>query len=646
MLKKNTLSALIPSKFALPLLLVTITVLVNFPILQGQFLDDDFILIVNNPGIKKMEFLWENASRDYFDIPGEGGTVGYYRPLTRLSFMADYALWGLDPKGFRATNLMLHTAVTVLLYVLAHAFGLQHPMAVFVGAIFAVYPLHVSSVSISTARSDLWAALFYALSFICYIKFRNDDKKSFLFLSGVSFLLALFGKEVAASLPLMIFTRELFLPGNGHDTPIRSRLFAAARHTLPFAGVVGLYMIWRWVILNIGWAPIETPLTFSLQLAAWPVALIKYLHLLLFPHQLTFIEYVPIPSSFQPLHALLILLSVGGLLFLLYFSNKGSASSLWFLFTILSLSPMLAGLGHIRNPESSRYLALAERFLYLPSLFMALTWGQLWSDLIGKTRYRRVLCCLGLGFIGLLSAITLLTIPNYYSTANLFLSSASSLHDVPETRLDSHMKTLRYWSLGLRYLYQKEYQKAVQAYAQARKYKPYHLQLGMELAHALSEAGQYEEALQVLDTMLTPSFLKQTSTDDIRRSIVGVRMQYGQLLMNTQHPQEAIHQFNIILNAWPNYHPALKLRGKLLLQMNLPFEARRDWETLVNENPDDVENWVFMGKALCEEGNRAEAKKALSQALKLVQNVTGRKLIQQNLQKIEKDCTLHPMPEH
>ena len=39
---------------------------------------------------------------------------GFYRPLVSLMFSVDYAIWGLDPHGYAATNVVLFALVSGL----------------------------------------------------------------------------------------------------------------------------------------------------------------------------------------------------------------------------------------------------------------------------------------------------------------------------------------------------------------------------------------------------------------------------------------------------------------------------------------------------------------------------------------------------
>jgi tetratricopeptide (TPR) repeat protein len=89
-------------------------------------------------------------------------------PLTRLSWMIDAELRGLDSGGFLATNLLLHALASALLFA-ALARLTQRPLrSAFVAAVFAVHPLHVESVAWVAARKDPLSALFFFAACFAY----------------------------------------------------------------------------------------------------------------------------------------------------------------------------------------------------------------------------------------------------------------------------------------------------------------------------------------------------------------------------------------------------------------------------------------------------------------------------------------------
>src|SRR5690242_14766478 len=79
------------------------------------------------------------------------------RPLSVASYMLDYRLHGDDPRGFHATNLVLHCVNTALVFVLAPAFGAPAPVSALV---FGLHPLATACVGQIFGRNYSLATTF------------------------------------------------------------------------------------------------------------------------------------------------------------------------------------------------------------------------------------------------------------------------------------------------------------------------------------------------------------------------------------------------------------------------------------------------------------------------------------------------------
>ncbi|HVO64839.1 MAG TPA: hypothetical protein VMT12_00005, partial [Syntrophales bacterium] len=95
-------------------LFLSITTLIAFwQLKDNDFVNyDDYKYIVDNPHVKEgfdaSTVAW--AFTNYH--------VGHWHPLTWLSFILDYKLYGLNPSGYHLTNLFLHVINTLLLFLL------------------------------------------------------------------------------------------------------------------------------------------------------------------------------------------------------------------------------------------------------------------------------------------------------------------------------------------------------------------------------------------------------------------------------------------------------------------------------------------------------------------------------------------------
>ena len=179
---------------------VVLTLLAFSPLLyQGfEFVNlDDARGIYQNPnyrglGLAQLEWM--------FTTPH----MGHYQPLTWMSLGLDYLLWGMNPRGYHLTNLLLHLANALLAFALFRRL-LQRaspddrgaiPVAAAFGAlVFAVHPLRVESVAWVTERRDVLSGCFYLLALLFYVQRAEQPGSNKPYaLCLLFFLLSMFAK--------------------------------------------------------------------------------------------------------------------------------------------------------------------------------------------------------------------------------------------------------------------------------------------------------------------------------------------------------------------------------------------------------------------------------------------------------------------
>lgn len=140
--------------------------------------------------------------------PGGLGAIWFtsdneqYYPLTFTSYWLEYRLWGLDPTGYHATNLLLHALSAFLLTVLLQMLGMSSGAALFVSLIFAVHPLQVMSVAWVSARKNLLSGLFVLIATILWARFRTQKRMHWGAAAVAVFMAALLSKTAVGIVPL------------------------------------------------------------------------------------------------------------------------------------------------------------------------------------------------------------------------------------------------------------------------------------------------------------------------------------------------------------------------------------------------------------------------------------------------------------
>ena len=96
------------------------------------------------------------------------GPVGDWCPLAMLSHMLDCQLFGLNPAGHHFTNLLLHAASAVTLFLVLWRMTAGLWPSALVAAVFALHPLHVESVAWIAERRDVLSGLLFMLTLGAY----------------------------------------------------------------------------------------------------------------------------------------------------------------------------------------------------------------------------------------------------------------------------------------------------------------------------------------------------------------------------------------------------------------------------------------------------------------------------------------------
>ncbi len=216
---------------AVPLLLVAavaITFANSFP---GVFIQDDLYIVRDNPLVAHLD-LWRIATSEYWHGIESNGL---YRPLTILSLALNRLLLGAEPLGFHLVNVLLHAAVTVLLYHLLLRWGGGRTAALVAALLFAVHPIHAEVINIVVGRAELLAALFLLLALIA------ADCQGWWAVTGtaLAFLAALLAKEHALVLLVLLPLRDLYTTRSLRGLRPRLTIY------LPLLAVAVAWLLWR-----------------------------------------------------------------------------------------------------------------------------------------------------------------------------------------------------------------------------------------------------------------------------------------------------------------------------------------------------------------------------------------------------------------
>ena len=173
---------------------------------------DDGPNILGNPDILISDLSWNSL------VQAASTSPGGKRPISYLSFAANYYLWGEDAFSFHVVNFLIHSLNALLVFrifstLLAKADPQRHTTEVWLlsslaAALWSVNPVHTQPVVYIVQRMTLLSSLFSLLSFYLFVQWRGGARKWYAVLSLAAWLLAVGSKENAFLLPLSFLAYE------------------------------------------------------------------------------------------------------------------------------------------------------------------------------------------------------------------------------------------------------------------------------------------------------------------------------------------------------------------------------------------------------------------------------------------------------
>ncbi len=188
----------------------------------GQTLDFGFVNFDDRTYVSENPHLAAGLTTETIGWAFTTDCCSNWHPLTWLSYLLDHQLYGLKPWGYHLSNVVLHGAAAVLLFlVLWRMTGDLWPSAL-VAAVFAVHPLRAESVAWISERKDVLSGLFFMLTLGAYAGYAGRPFSWARYLALVLlFALGLMAKPMLVTLPLVLLLLDFWPLG-------RIRLSAAA----------------------------------------------------------------------------------------------------------------------------------------------------------------------------------------------------------------------------------------------------------------------------------------------------------------------------------------------------------------------------------------------------------------------------------
>lgn len=620
----------------------------------------------------------EDTFSGYFGADNNIVAGGRYRPMSQLTFMLEFQLFGQkikeqignvhdfenlhnadNEKYFEDSflpvvchfmNVLYFILLCLLLYEVLSKIFPDHngtkwyqSLAFLAVVLFALHPIHTEAVANVKGRDEIFAMLGATLALWGSLKYVDTRKLLYLVVSLLAITFALFSKENAvtylAVVPLTIF---FYKSENKKVSDYFVTLVPIVLGTLLF--------IWaRYRALNC-LLPEDTTnnilnnpfirSTKAQEIATVLVTWAIYFKLLFFPHPLTH-DYYPHQIAITDFSNPLVWLIIAGCVALVVYALKNlkkrsvvSYAILFFVITFSITSNFFFNIGTFMN----------ERFVFIPSLGFTLILGY-WLYLlsVSKNDGMKKLSVGLLALVGLLYGVKTFT-RNFVwkDDFTLFLTDVKTSDNSIKCNISAGGSELQIWKKS-----HKERDK-VAAYNYLEKalelddhaFNAY-LLLGELFYLDGNTSGAYQayRNAAIIDPnskLAQDNLTKMTlAAEDEQINPINKLLDEGMAEQNPAKVQEAYRQINEYLEQHPESLIALNIKGNIIGRgMGRLDEAIKIYEQVLAKDPTFASSWENMGIAYAIQQKFDKAQACLERALQLSPDNDN---IKYNLESLKKD---------
>jgi tetratricopeptide (TPR) repeat protein len=556
------------------------------------------------------------------------GYAANWHPLTWLSHMLDWQLFGPDPAGHHIVNLIFHVANTLLLFLVLMKMTDALWQSAFVAALFALHPLHVESVAWVAERKDVLCTLFWLLTMWAYIRYARRPKITAYLLTAAFLALGLMAKPMLVTLPFVLLLLDYWPLDRLAPAASRKRKKQDKKFSLPYlliekAPLFAMALtssIITYLVQQKGGAMLETQ-TYGLgiRIANASISYLQYILKMIWPARLAMF-YPHAGQNISILYALLsaaVLAAVTVGVFWLGRTRRYLVTGwLWYLGTLIPV------IGLVQVGSQS----MSDRYSYitLTGLFLIIAYGL--PDLLAALPYRKIALTAGAGIsLAALSICTYFQLQFWADTitlcehalkvtkgnykAHFCMTDELQEQGYVDEAIWHNQEALRIKpdyvnalnGLGVALSKKGKIDEAVYYYHRALEIDPNEAAAHYNLGRALAAGGQFAEAVrhytkaaQTIDTPeihsdLSYALLKLGRFDEAISEYEKVlsaqprnavaHNDLGIALLQKGKVDEAINHFNRALQIDPGYAPAMNnLKLTLAEKQKLQNRTRQNTE--------------------------------------------------------------------
>ena len=559
--------------------IILATLAVYLPAFQNSFVNlDDYAYITSVAPLS-----WANVRRIF---------TGYfegYHPLSMLSLGLTYHFCGVNPWPYHCTNVLLHLANTVLVFVfvsrLATDSARPRTVALVAALLFGIHPVHVEAVAWVTSRKDVLYSFLYLLSLVLYLRYLRTLRPGSYVGALLLTLLAALSKGMAASMPLTLLTID-FLHGR------RLRAIRTIVEKIPFFAVSALFgAVSVLSQQSSGYMPPTERLGVSPERATLACrAFILYLRNLFAPHRVAAFHPYPAPGTGSVGCTLLVVLLILALAYCSWKWRSLAFGGLFFVSNIVLVTQLLPVADFI----------IADRYNYMSSIGIFFAVGLLFERI--ESRARPFLWCARAALFSLAVALAVLSFVKCRTWKDSITVWTDVLSHYPDSVFALNMRGCARSAAG-------DYESAIADFSRAAEVSPAYARSYTNRGYAKHRLGNLrgaESDYTVAITLKPRDPLAHNNRGLVRHALGN---HHGALADYTAAIELARDPRMILL-----FHSN---RAIARLDMGEPAAAVGDAELVLRENPDHYRARLTRAKARIALGDREGALDDLNHAIGL-----------------------------
>ncbi len=575
------------------------------PIRHNSFVTyDDASYIINNPQVTSgitLKSLGEAFTKPHFFM---------WHPLTTISHMLDYQLFGLNPAGHHFTSLLLHILNALLLFWILNSLTGTIWLSAFIAGVFALHPVQVESVAWAAERKTVLSGLFWLLTTAAYIRYAKQPGFGRYLVVLLVFGLCIMTKPVVVTLPFALLLLDYWplerIGGPGFAEGLRrgkqraegaSQKVSAIRliiDKIPLLGMSAFLSVMTFVAQKQGGVvPTLERMPLDYRVANMFLSYIRYIGKLIWPSGLAVCyphPHMTVSNYWVLICAVLfILLSI----FSIYICRRKKYAAVGWLWYVGTLVPVI---GLVQSGAQ----AMANRYMYIPMLGLLIIVGWAVKDYIEKQpRAKIAAIILGAAVLSSLLVLTRTQVRHWQNSLTLFGYTLNVTGDNPVAEN----------SYGCALFEENRLKEAEQHLSKAVRLAPAFVTAITNLAKVYMEQGRYNEAVASLYEVIKHNEATADTYYNMA-TVLGIQKKYD----------EAIKYFKKALELNPNDPDTHKRMGIVLLVAGKNNEAIAYLNESLRISGSQVEVYTNLGTAYSQLGQYETAIQNWARALELQPN--------------------------